>query len=76
MGTSSASGRGAPFTVVVNHEESYSVWETGKPLPEAWRATEVTGTKEECVAYVNKMDWEQRLKNREQRLKNREQGTS
>lgn len=40
------------FTVVINHEEQYSIWPTFKPVPNGWSAVGKTGTKKECLAYV------------------------
>jgi MbtH protein len=41
------------FTVVVNHEEQYSVWPVDRPVPAGWREVGRTGTREECLAYVD-----------------------
>ena len=42
-----------PYAVVVNHEEQYSIWRTGRELPAGWRAEGFTGTEEECLAYID-----------------------
>ncbi|MGW7362023.1 MbtH family protein [Streptomyces sp. NPDC054841] len=42
----------APFTVVHNIEEQYSVWFTGRPLPAGWQATGFTGTRDACLAHI------------------------
>ncbi|MEU6237315.1 MbtH family NRPS accessory protein [Kitasatospora sp. NPDC047058] len=44
---------GAVFTVLVNDEEQYSLWDAGRPLPAGWRETGARGTRQECLAYVD-----------------------
>ncbi|MEZ2127560.1 MULTISPECIES: MbtH family protein [unclassified Sinorhizobium] len=43
------------FTVVVNHEEQYSIWPTYKTIPDGWRAAGKTGNKAECLAYIEEV---------------------
>ncbi|MGK6316662.1 MbtH family protein [Neorhizobium sp. DT-125] len=43
------------FTVVINHEEQYSIWPTYKPIPDGWRSAGKTGKKAECLAYVEEV---------------------
>ena len=43
------------FEVVVNHEEQYSIWPVGKPMPEKWRSAGFTGSKEECLDHVRRV---------------------
>ena len=45
----------ATFDVVVNHEEQYSIWPTGRDIPAGWRAVGKTGTKKECTAYIDEV---------------------
>jgi MbtH protein len=40
------------YVVVVNHEEQYSVWPTGRPVPLGWKELATRGTKQECLAYI------------------------
>lgn len=40
------------FQVVLNHEEQYSIWESGRPLPLGWRAEGTAGTKDECLDHI------------------------
>ena len=42
-----------PYAVVVNDEEQYSIWRTGRELPAGWRAEGFTGTEDECLAYID-----------------------
>lgn len=43
---------GADHTVVRNHEEQYSLWRVGEPLPEGWREAGFTGSREQCLAHI------------------------
>jgi MbtH protein len=45
----------AIFTVVVNHEEQYSIWPTSLPEAPGWREVGVTGTKDVCLQYIDKV---------------------
>jgi MbtH protein len=45
----------APHQVVINDEDQYSIWPTGKPIPAGWRAAGFTGTKEECLAHIDEV---------------------
>jgi len=39
--------------VVVNDEGQYSIWPSGKDTPPGWHAAGKTGTKDECLAYID-----------------------
>jgi MbtH protein len=41
------------FNVVVNHDEQYSVWPVERELPAGWRAVGKSGSKQECVIYID-----------------------
>ncbi|TJX03159.1 MbtH family protein, partial [Neisseria gonorrhoeae] len=43
------------FTVVVNHEEQYSIWPTFKDIPSGWNAVGVTGSKKECLDHIERV---------------------
>jgi MbtH protein len=43
------------YQVVINHEEQYSIWPQERVLPLGWNAEGKTGTKEECLAYINEV---------------------
>ena len=45
----------AEYTVIINHEEQYSIWPNWKAVPAGWRMAGKTGTKPECLAYVNEV---------------------
>ena len=40
------------YRVVVNHEEQYSIWPADRECPLGWRDGGRTGSKEECLAYI------------------------
>ena len=40
------------YAVVVNHEEQYSVWPTERSMPAGWNAVGKTGSKQECLDYI------------------------
>lgn len=44
--------RGEAYTVVVNHEEQYSIWPAAKALPAGWREAGKTGEKQECLEWI------------------------
>ncbi|GAT66858.1 MbtH family NRPS accessory protein [Planomonospora sp. ID91781] len=41
--------------VVVNHEEQYSIWPSGRELPDGWRAEGFSGDREECLAHIERV---------------------
>lgn len=41
------------YRVVVNHEEQYSIWPAYRENPIGWRDAGKTGTKAECLEFVN-----------------------
>ena len=41
------------FKVVVNHEMQYSIWPDYKAIPMGWKAEGKTGTKKECLEYID-----------------------
>ena len=43
------------YTVVVNHEEQYSIWLADRELPLGWRAVGKTGLKQECLDYIKEV---------------------
>jgi MbtH protein len=40
------------YTVVVNHEDQYSIWFADRQLPLGWREVGKQGLKSECLAYI------------------------
>ena len=45
----------ATYTVVVNHEEQYSIWQADRELPVGWKEAGKTGTKQECLDYIEEV---------------------
>ena len=43
------------FSVLVNHEEQYSIWPDYKVLPEGWRAVGQQGDKAQCLAWMSRI---------------------
>jgi MbtH protein len=43
------------YTVLVNDEEQYSLWLAELRVPAGWRAVGKSGTKQECLDYVNEV---------------------
>lgn len=40
------------FRAVMNDEEQYSVWPAGRDIPAGWREAGKTGTREECLSWI------------------------
>ena len=45
----------AQFRVVANHEEQYSLWPSDREIPNGWSDAGKTGTREECLAYIEEV---------------------
>lgn len=43
------------YTVVINHEEQYSIWPAGLSIPNGWSSVGQLGSKEACLAYINQV---------------------
>lgn len=41
------------YTVVINHEEQYSIWPEYKDIPAGWKAVGKVGPKQVCLDYIN-----------------------
>ena len=46
---------GRTYTVVINHEEQYSIWPVTKALPAGWNEVGKTGSKPECLLYIDEV---------------------
>jgi MbtH protein len=40
------------YIVVVNPEGQYSIWASGEPLPPGWNDVRKSGSKAECLGYI------------------------
>jgi len=43
------------YTVVMNHEEQYSIWPVYRELPLGWTAVGKSGGKAECLEYIKEV---------------------
>lgn len=43
------------FVVVMNEEEQYSIWPVELPVPEGWHPQPCEGSKEDCLAFVERV---------------------
>jgi MbtH protein len=43
------------YTVVMNHEEQYSIWPAYKAVPNGWTEAGKKGSKAECLAYIKEV---------------------
>ena len=43
------------YTVVVNHEEQYSIWPADREIPLGWTEVGKTGLKAECLEYIKEV---------------------
>jgi MbtH protein len=43
------------YTVVVNHEEQYSIWPADREIPMGWRDAGKSGPKQECLEYIKEV---------------------
>ncbi|WP_433385390.1 MbtH family protein [Micromonospora sp. KLBMP9576] len=43
------------YLVVLNDEEQYSIWWSGRALPAGWRAEGTEGTKDQCLSRINEL---------------------
>jgi MbtH protein len=45
----------AIYRVVINHEEQYSIWRSDRENPLGWTDAGKSGTKAECLAYIDEV---------------------
>lgn len=43
------------YRVVKNDEDQYSIWAIDMDLPLGWHDQQVSGSKEECLSYINEV---------------------
>ncbi len=43
------------YKVVINHEEQYSIWPVDKENAPGWQDVGKSGSKEECLAYIEEV---------------------
>lgn len=59
----------ARFTVVINHEEQYSIWpDDGRELPDGWKEVGKKGIRKECLDYIGEVWTDMRPKSVRERM--------
>jgi MbtH protein len=43
------------YSVVVNHEEQYSIWPAHREIPAGWRGVGKSGLKADCLSYIDEV---------------------
>ena len=43
------------YSVVINHEEQYSIWPDGQPLPRGYKYTGKKGSLEDCTSHIKQV---------------------
>jgi len=43
------------YVVVINDEEQYSIWWQDRDLPAGWRTADKSGSKAECLAFIEEV---------------------
>ncbi len=43
------------YRAVINDEEQYSIWPADRELPRGWKDAGRTGTKAECLAFIEQV---------------------
>ncbi|MBG0832644.1 MbtH family protein [Planomonospora sp. ID67723] len=56
------------YTVVINHEEQYSIWPVQRAVPAGWSEVGRTGRKAECLAYIEEVWTDMRSKSLRERM--------
>src|SRR4051812_19165912 len=59
---------GERYLVVLNDEEQYSIWPEGREIPLGWRAEGTAGSKDECLAHIEKIWTDMRPRSLRERL--------
>jgi MbtH protein len=62
------------YIVVVNHEEQYSLWLADKTIPLGWAQVGKSGTKAECLAFVEEVWTDMRPLSLRKHMESRPQG--
>ena len=50
--TTASSDDDVIYNVVTNVEEQYSIWPANEAAPARWTAVGISGTKSQCLAYI------------------------
>jgi len=63
------------YTVVINHEEQYSIWPVNREVPAGWKEVGKTGTKKDCLAYIGEVWTDMRPLSLRQQMEERSRGS-
>jgi MbtH protein len=55
MSTSPESADMRTYAVVVNDEGQHSIWDSESSAPAGWHAVGMTGSKSDCLAYIDRV---------------------
>ncbi|GAB1818972.1 MbtH family protein [Herbidospora sp. RD11066] len=56
------------YTVVINHEEQYSIWPVQRAVPAGWSEVGRTGPKADCLSYIEEVWTDMRPKSLRERM--------
>lgn len=56
------------YTVVINHEEQYSIWPAGRELPSGWTEVGFRGPKAQCLDHIASVWTDMRPKSLRERM--------
>ena len=56
------------YKVVLNHEEQYSIWPADRENALGWRDEGKTGSKQECLDYINEVWTDMRPKSLREKM--------
>jgi len=62
------------YKVVINDEEQYSIWPANRENAMGWKDAGKTGTKEECLAYIQEVWTDMRPKSLRDKMKKEQRG--
>ncbi len=43
------------YSVVINHEEQYSIWPADREVPDGWSSVDFQGSKKMCMDYIEEV---------------------
>ena len=62
------------YKVIINDEEQYSIWPANRENAMGWKDAGKTGTKEECLAYIQEVWTDMRPKSLRDKMKKEQRG--
>jgi MbtH protein len=64
------------YKVVVNEQEQYSIWPLHRESPRGWREVGVEGSREDCLAHIEKVWTDMRPRTLRERMSVRQESKS